>query len=465
MTDLTDFTKTDLVDDHLAADYLRLLPGTLLALIANTETLSATKELADSDCQIQSLTASGGDQVVAMPPEATTNHWYMIENAGGSNSVIVKDDSESTTFITLSPGDWVKMMSLTATGWVIVSSKALSGNASTVFYSNLLINGGFDFAQRQAPGTLTTIADNKYSSDRWRVTRENADVQYQRADATGETGLTSFNYGIWKKITNAGKLHVCQIVEGLNSVPLRGKTVIFQAKMKASSSKTIRMAVLELQTAGTIDTIPATLVTAFGADSTDPTLGANVAVITAAESKSVTTSWQSFSVSVAVPANSKNILCAFWTDADFAANDTLSVAEAGLFLGSSIVPWSPRFVRDELALVQRYYSKTFGLDVAPAQNVGLNSGEYHMPAPVAGAVSQRGSKFVHPVPMRISPTVTTYSPAAASAEFYDGTNSVACTAITTVNASPSSIQIQCTGNASTTAGASLRVHVTADAEL
>lgn len=231
---------------------------------------------------------------------------------------------------------------------------------------NYLINGGFDFAQRQIPGTLTTIADNKYSADRWRVTRENADVQYIRVDATGETGLTSRYYGQFKKITNAGKIHIVQIVEGINSVPLRGKTVIFQAKMKASSAKTIRMAVLELQNAGTIDTIPATLVTAFGANGVDPTLGANVAVITAAQSKNVTSAWGSFSLSVTVPSNSKNLLCAIWTDSQYSANDTLSIAEAGLFTEITMQLWTPRIVAEELRMCKRYCERT---DAATGLNI------------------------------------------------------------------------------------------------
>jgi hypothetical protein len=236
-------------------------------------------------------------------------------------------------------------------------------------------------------------------------------------------------------------------------------------KMKASASKTIRMAVLELQNAGTLDAIPATLVTAFGANSTDPTLGANLAIITAAQSKSVTTAWQSFSVSVTVPSNSKNILCAFWTDSQFAANDTLSVAEAGLFFGSAVQPWVPRLTAQELAMCQRHYFKTFGLDIAPAQNIGQNTGEYHMPAPVAGAATERGAKLLYPVLMFATPTITTYSPSATSAEFYDVTAAAACTATATGNSTPTGVNFSCTGNAGTAAGNSLRVHVTAEAEL
>jgi hypothetical protein len=338
------------------------------------------------------------------------------------------------------------------------------GGGAAVDSVNLLTNGGFDFAQRQPPGTLTTIADNAYSADRWKVTRENADVQYQRADATGETSLTSLYYGTYKKITNAGKFVVFQAVEGFNSVPMRDKILVWQLKMKASSAKTIRMAILELQNAGTLDSIPATFVSAFGVDSTDPTFGTNVAIITGAESKSVTTSWQSFSVSVTVPSNSKNLIAAFWTDADFSANDTLSVAEAMLTRGSTVREWQPRPYPTELLLCQRYYWKTFAIDTGPAQNVGASTSEVRFPAPVAGANTERPPKILFPVLMRAAPTVTTYNPAAANAQVRDFTAAADCSAAATT-AHPNGILVSCTGNAGTAVGGALGVHLTAESEL
>ena len=218
---------------------------------------------------------------------------------------------------------------------------------------NILINGGFDYAQRQVPGTLTTIAQDAYSADRWRISRENADLQFQQSDGLAEAGLTSQFFGTYKKITNAGKLMVYQIVEGINSVPLRGKTVVFSIQMKASSSKVIRMAVIELQSAGTIDSIPATLVTAWNANSSDPSLGANLAFISSAQSKNVTTAMQTFTMSVTVPSTSKNLICAVWSDSQFAVNDTLSLAEAGLYYGPS-TGWRARSAQQELALCARY---------------------------------------------------------------------------------------------------------------
>lgn len=258
--------------------------------------------------------------------------------------------------------------------------KYVTPSISIADATNYLINSQFLLAQRMTtPGTLTTIVDNNFGADRWKVTRENADVQYQRNDATGEAELTSSYYARYKKITNAGKIMIGQIVESLNAIPLRGKNVIFQMKMRASSAKTIKMAIVELQNAGTADTIP-NFVTAWNVDGTNPTLGSNLAVITGAESKSVTTSWQNFSVSVTVPSNSKNLIVMIWADADFAANDYIDIAEAGLYQGSSTVAWIERPWELEALLCYRYC-------------VSLR----------VYAVNGTGQTIVLPVPMRANP--------------------------------------------------------------
>lgn len=228
--------------------------------------------------------------------------------------------------------------------------------------NNLLINGGFDLAQRLiSPGTLTTIADQGFGADRWRQARETADLQYQWNDATGQSGLASRSYGTYKKITTAGKFFVSQIVEGLNSVPLRGRTVTFQLKMKASAVKTIRMGIFELQNAGTMDAPPAPLVTAWGAAGVDPTMGTNIAIVVGAQSKVVTAVWQNFNVTVVVPSNSKNLLCAFWTNNQFAALDGLDVAEAGLYAANAAQTWLPRLYENECREAERFYQVPFDM--------------------------------------------------------------------------------------------------------
>lgn len=311
--------------------------------------------------------------------------------------------------------------------WYQVAQTFQAGSLAA--FDNLLMNGGFWFAQRQDPTTFTTIATDTYGPDRWRSSSEGASLQYIRNDATSESGLTSKWYGQYKQITNTKKFMVYQILEGIDSAQLRSQTVAFHIWMKASSSKTIRMAVIELQNAGTIDTIPGTFITAYGAATTDPTLGSNLAYIGTPTSQSVTTSWSEFGITATVPSNSKNLIFAVWSDTAFSANDTLSVAQAGAFLAPFDQGlWYNNSISIELARCQHYYCKTFDIDQNPIQNAGLNTpGALYT---VSSSTSGNGVvTWRYPVPMFKLPTVTTYNPHAANANF----RNTADTSTTTVN--------------------------------
>lgn len=263
--------------------------------------------------------------------------------------------------------------------------------------TNYALNGGFDFAQSQMDETtLTTIADGGYGPDQWKSYRENADLQYRRVDASGEGSLNSPFYGEYKKITNAGKILICQPIEYLNTLRFRGRTVSFQLKMKASSAKTMKIAIMELQTGGTADTIPA-VVSSWNADTTDPTFGTNLAVIASPTSCSVTSSWQTFTFAGTFPISSKNLLLVVWSDADMAVNDTLHMAEAGLYYGATARSWYPRQIGDELQLLQRYYYL-----LAKGDNKALCGAAVFFTTQAAGVVQFK-------VSMRIGPNIDSQS--------------------------------------------------------
>lgn len=320
--------------------------------------------------------------------------------------------------------------------------------------TNHLMNGGFIFAQRQTPGTLTTITDGSYGPDRWKMTRENADLQYIRVDGSSESGLISPYYGQFKKITNAGKLLICQPLEYLDTLKFRGKVLNFQLQMKASASKTIKIAIVELQSGGTADTLP-TLVSAWGADGTDPTLGANLATIGTPISCSVTTAWQVFQFTGTFPATSKNLLVMVWSNADFAANDTLSLAEVGLYFGESQRSWTPRPIAQEVALCKRYYQKSYNVNTAPATATLQGGIDTHSPIAGTGA----WYKHVDIIEMRTVPTVKSWDNLGASEKVFKG---AAGKTSAYGSHSPSRIFV---GTTDATSATELFFHFSADAEL
>jgi hypothetical protein len=354
---------------------------------------------------------------------------------------------------------------------------------------NWLANGGFWFAQRQAPGSLTTyssVGGRVYGADRWAMSNENASVRYQRIDTSAavETGLQARFYGKVKKITSAGKMLICQALEGNDATQLRGRTLRLQAKMRCSvaSAMNVRMGLLQLTSAGTLDTIPSTagnFVTAWGAAATDPTLGTNLAYVTPKSGVTgeggtvsgngltcaLTTSWALFGLVVDAPATAKNLIFAVWTDGQPAADDELNIAEASLTDGYELQDWTPGPIQQELARCQRYCSKTFNVDTAPAQSVGAGTGEFRFIAGSAGAFHEGSPTYFFPVPMRSAPTATLYNPAAANAEVRNITGGADCSASAAGGITERGLYVAATGDGGAAVGNHLGIHLLCEAEI
>lgn len=351
-------------------------------------------------------------------------------------------------------------------------------------YYNYLINGSFLFGQRQAPGTLTTFSDTtgrSYGLDRWGMTNENASIQSQRIDTSGasETGLYTRHYGKFKKITNAGKIIISQVIEGAAAQALVGKTVRFSAKMRYSvaGSMTVRMAVLALGSGGTVDTMPATFASAFGGSGTDPTWGTNLTALTPVDPQNgsivgngvtcvLTNAWVQYSGAVTIPANAKNVVVVIFSNSQLAANDELNIGEAYLTADRAVVDFVAPLPADELVRCQRYYQKSFPIDTAPVTNLGLNGGEHRFSALRAGALINYGATISFPVIMRIAPSaITLFNPAAANAQARDVDVAADCASTNFFNPSERGFSINTTGAAGTAVGNRLAVGWTAEGEI
>ena len=136
-----DILKVDGVNYPLAEYFNDLFKGVLLANLSNTETIVATKELTDDDYQTQIITAIGANRTVELAPEASTNHITIVCNAGGSNNVLVKDDSGSTTFATLRPGQWAMFVPILGIAWQALGRPAA---AAYVLYGSTFNNAPAD---------------------------------------------------------------------------------------------------------------------------------------------------------------------------------------------------------------------------------------------------------------------------------------------------------------------------------
>jgi hypothetical protein len=145
---------------------------------------------------------------------------------------------------------------------------------------------------------------------------------------------------------------------------------------------------------GTADSVTSDIISAWGAEGTNPTLIANATYENTPVNLNVTTSFATYSVTANVDtASTSNIIVFIWSDVtDTTAGDFLYITNAQLEVGTSATPFERRLYGQELANCQRYFET---LTSVTWTNVvtGLYNG-IHLPWKVT---------------MRSSPTVTTFS--------------------------------------------------------
>ncbi len=359
---------------------------------------------------------------------------------------------------------------------------------------NYLINGGFDFAQRGNPNSsvtptfngsnISTSAD-AYGADRWKIAYQGANsstVSYLRDRFN--TGQTFYNAGLITNNTGASKFAMYQIVEGLTSISLRGRTVTFQIVMTANTGTPIvRLGLIYLSTAGAIDTVPAALVpSTWGANSTDPTLGTNLVYIAPASvparangtisgnavscTLAASATWQLFGGTFVVPLNVYNVIPALWLDSQIAAIRSIDFTQAILSDGDSLRDWLPRLPGQELELCERYYEKSYDVDTAPGTTSVQGLAMIWSVGTVANTANYGTAQYR--VRKRGTPTAQTWSYNGALAKASDGTTGAdqAANSCVVNNATQTRLVVQNSSGAGLTPpNGSLIFHHASDADL
>jgi hypothetical protein len=162
----------------------------------------------------------------------------------------------------------------------------------------------------------------------------------------------------------AQRMGLLQIVEGQNSWPLRGKTVTLQAKVaNPSGSANARFAILEWT--GVSDTVTSDVVRDWNnASYTANNFFLSSGITVAAVGYITGSGWQNIALSANISNACNNLMVFFWTESPATQNGVLALMEADCHLGGSRF-WDPRPAGEELALCQRYYEKSYYVDVKP----------------------------------------------------------------------------------------------------
>lgn len=237
------------------------------------------------------------------------------------------------------------------------------------FYRNLIVNGNYDYWQR---GTSYSPTIRRYSADRWITFTGNA--AYSSSVTRQASGLTDSPFCIRAQRpngqTNTNGVFICQVTESLPTQvnQIRGKKVYlrFLARKGANYSATSNQLAVYLGSGtGTNEPGPGSN-TFTGQTDVIPT----AAVV-------LTNDWQEFQFEGTIPANCNQLRLEFG-QMGFSLNGTAGAADyyelAQVSLTTSKVSsfvYAGQDVVEELALCQRYYEKSYDLDVAPGTSTNF----------------------------------------------------------------------------------------------
>ena len=351
-------------------------------------------------------------------------------------------------------------VSISGTNGVTFPDSSLQAAAASPYVNkNRLVNGSFGIAQRGTSFTSTSSLNNDdtYNLDRWFVLSDGNDV----VDITQETSTVPTNEltAIALDVETINKkFGIAQIIEQVNCIGAIGNTVTlsFQAKVSATTKlDNVKCAIVAWS--GTADTVTSDIISAWGAEGTNPTLIANATYENTPVNLNLTTSYATYSVSAAVDtASTKNIIVFIWSDVtDTTLGDFLYITNTQLEIGSTATPFERRLYNQELANCQRYYETTavngaFSITETQAQIV-WNTAYCTSPQ--------------FKVTKRATPTVTIYSRAGTAGQVSSTASGANVSAATASNISATGIWSINLSTGQTIYSAGMEAGFTASAEL
>ena len=294
-------------------------------------------------------------------------------------------------------------MTLDGTNGVTFNDASLQGAAASPFgLKNKIINGGMDISQRNTSYTSANSENNDdtYVLDRFYILSDGNDAIDVTQTTTVPTG-SKYSIGLDVETINK-KFGIAQIIENTNCVDAIGGAVTVSFKAKVSSTTkldNIKCAIVSWS--GTADTVTSDIISAWGAEGTNPTLIANATYENTPVNLNVTTSFATYSVTATVDtASTSNIILFIWSDVtDTTLGDFLYITNVQLEIGSSATPFERKLYNQELANCQRYFLRLGGDSAYTPYGTGNNYS------------TTRGNMLVtYPVPMRTSPTLTATAP-------------------------------------------------------
>jgi hypothetical protein len=316
-----------------------------------------------------------------------------------------------------------------------------------VFRKNWLINGDFGIWQRGVSFSVGGVNGITYSADRWRVNTVTggAVTVTRQVFALGQAEVPGEpSYFAQVTTSGGGDLNFRQRIEGVRTLAGKQVTVSFYAKAGASTSIDVYLGQF------------------FG------TGGSPSAPVNLIQTVNLSTAWQKFVLTYNVPSiagktrgsNGDDYLDLLFLK--LATNFTFNVAMVQLEEGKVATPFESRPLASELLLCQRYYEKSYNLDVVPGTITRSGAALFQG---VAGGAVATTMNIGFSVRKRIAPVITTYNPDVANGQVRNTAILADCSSTQLGNLGQGCFSLNFTMPSSGSVNQNLQVQWTADAEL
>ena len=291
-------------------------------------------------------------------------------------------------------------VTISGTAGVTFNDASTQATAATGFgFKNRIQNGSMVVDQRNAGAsqTFTAAGALAYTVDRWYGYCTGANVTGQQVAGSGAV-QNRYRFTGAASVTAVG---FGQRIEQKNSYDLAGSTCTLSADLAISATLTTVTwtAYYATTTADTFGSLASPTVT-------------SIATGTFTVSATVT----NFTTNISIPAAATTGIQILFTVGALTAGLTWTIGNVQLEKGSTATSFDYRPYGTELQLCQRYYEKSYNIDVAPATLTNVSSRLASNSTSFTAGVSTRnfllGSSFS--VTKRITPAVVFYDPTAGT---------------------------------------------------
>lgn len=226
---------------------------------------------------------------------------------------------------------------------------------------NYLYNPSGEICQRGGVSGSVAMADDTYQADdRWYSLVQGANATIQR-----QTAFSGLSARYVMRLVAGGTTNRygrAQILEAADTVPLRGKSVVFKLSAKAvknAGSGTIVLRYAICEWTSTADSVTSDIVLSWTSSTYTANnffLASNLNILNVGSTTLTHGTAADCTLTATVGASANNLIVFYWTqDVPAHASDYIEIGETGLFRSSYYQRiWTPRPLQQELALCQRY---------------------------------------------------------------------------------------------------------------